>query len=236
MRGALENIFPLSAIEGCFFHFCKALWYNASKLGLKKESELKNTKILIALMKCLVHIKEQERKDIWKDICDVFKEKGPNYHHFLQYFQKNWLSNYFINFVECPVEQLRFRSNNICESFNSKLNRAVAIKHPQIGVLVDKLLDFELNYRTKHLERINAGSQSNQRVYEQESYLPFSYLYTVLNAQSLQIRRYNLRSGKFNDDFWVQILEAVNECYRFLFKNKHLDNLDSNDNANNAGN
>ena len=53
---------------------------------------------------------------------------------------RRWLDSYFINYNETSEEELRFRSNNICKSFNRKLNRTVGSSKPRFGVFVDKVL------------------------------------------------------------------------------------------------
>ena len=228
LRKSLKTCFPKSVIDGCFFHFCKALWTNASKLGLKK-SELDTTKNLICIMKCLVHIKLDEREELWKGICDIYKSKGENYKKFLKYFQYNWLNNYFINFAENSTEEMKLRSNNACESFNSKLNRAIRIKHPNIGILINTLLDFELKYRQNHLEKIDSGSQQLGNSLSKEQFLPFTFIFNFIKARQPTFCLYKLRSITNEEDFWNDVMRAAQECYNYLFKNKDLEDLDSSD-------
>ena len=44
---AIEQMYPKSTIVTCFFHFVKALWTKASKLGLRQKKYKKQTKKLI---------------------------------------------------------------------------------------------------------------------------------------------------------------------------------------------
>jgi len=183
-------------------------------------------------MKCLVHIKIDEREDLWKGICDLYKPKGDYYQKFLKYFQHNWLSNYFINFAENTAEEMKLRSNNTCESFNSKLNRAIKIKHPNIGVLINTLLDFELKYRQNHLEKIDSGSQQLGNSLSKENFLPFTFRFNFIQARQPISCLYRLRSIKQEEEFWKEVMKASQDCYNYIFKNKDLDDLESNDESN----
>ena len=66
LRNAVADCFGREVIiEGCYFHFCKAIWYKAAKLGLtsRKNGSLRKTKILILFLKLLIHMGDgDERK------------------------------------------------------------------------------------------------------------------------------------------------------------------------------
>ena len=55
-------------------HFCKAIWLKCAKLGLTKMNLIHDTKILIGLVKCLVHIRhEVVKKDVGRYLlCTVY--------------------------------------------------------------------------------------------------------------------------------------------------------------------
>lgn len=226
LRNGIQKAFPETVMDGCYFHCSKALWMTAAKLGLKKKSELENTKHLIALMKCIIHMRQEAKQDFWKDVCDLFKPKGSSYEAFLKYFQKNWLDSYSVEFRSATSEELRMRSNNASESFNSKLNRSIGVKNPLIGMLVDKLLDFELEYRMTHLEHIDSGLQHIRPEITKESYLPFTQMFELLERSKPEIHRYNLRSLCLQKEFWTELDKVTHECYRYFFENKLLDELE----------
>ena len=50
-RLALIKVFPKSPILGCYFHYVKAFWYKAKKIGLTRKKHLKETMILLFTLK-----------------------------------------------------------------------------------------------------------------------------------------------------------------------------------------
>ena len=122
--------------------------------------------ILIALLKSLIHItNENDRKRMWEEICAEFKE--PELANLLEYFQTHWLNYYSINVEDS--NGLHFRTNNICESYNSKLSKCIGVRKPQFGLLLDKLLELENRYT--HLDKINNGKNSQILKIDKEQYL-----------------------------------------------------------------
>ena len=222
LRNAMKSCFEGVVIDGCYFHFSKALWYKAAKLGLRKSNIRSDTKILIGLLKFLIHLPNTaEKTKIWQDICDNFKSQFGT---FLKYFQTYWLQSYSITTEDS--DSLRFRTNNICESHNAKLSKFVGVKNPQFGFLLDKLLDIELEERSNHLENVNHGKISQQKTIEVELYLPFSELYRIVEEKKGQISQYNLRSNVFKQNFSAKILKVLEDCENYLFHTKDLDCLD----------
>ena len=55
LRNAIINIFAKKKedVEGCFFHYVKALWFNGRKLGVKK---VKDLKLVIFLLKNILYL------------------------------------------------------------------------------------------------------------------------------------------------------------------------------------
>jgi len=68
LRNALEWTYPESELMGCYFHFCRCLWFYAAKHGLKSSSNIITTRKIISLLKILPHLEEIERKEVFKEI------------------------------------------------------------------------------------------------------------------------------------------------------------------------
>jgi len=73
LRNALNMVFPEAEIIGCFFHYTKALWKKAAKLGLECKEKKPKTAILISIFVILGHIPVKERNEVFielKMICE----------------------------------------------------------------------------------------------------------------------------------------------------------------------
>ena len=68
---------------------------------------------------------------------------------FFKYFTKNWARNKNFYFHKISWENYERRTNNICESFHSIINRQLNMNHPKISYLVEKLKYFSYEaYKT----------------------------------------------------------------------------------------
>lgn len=138
---------------------------------------------------------------------------------FMDYYEKNWKDNIFIDFKSLNNEELNDRTNNVCESFNSVLNKHVGISKPKLAVCVIKLKELELHYRQKTLKKINQGD-TNVIVEEAKlDKLPFTHIYTALKDKEKEIQqsRYQLRSQNNEDKFIKNLYILSRECYLYLF-------------------
>ena len=82
LRNAIEKVFDLEKdnIVGCYFHFVKAIIARAKTLGLlPRKKENKESKLMLGLLKILVHCKENLREDFFKVIKDLYKGKAKSY-------------------------------------------------------------------------------------------------------------------------------------------------------------
>ena len=86
-RLALIKVFPKSQILGCYFHYVKAFWYKAKKIGLTRKKHLKETMILLFTLKLYQFIRSKERDEYLKTIDVIYKDKQP-FNIFIKYFKK----------------------------------------------------------------------------------------------------------------------------------------------------
>jgi hypothetical protein len=118
LRLALLDCFPQSKILGCEFHFIKACWKKAAKLGLKKKELRSSCRVLLNLLTIISHINDIDiRNELFIQIQEIFAPEGEEFLQFTRYYEKNWLGLQFIDLSN--TRELMTRTNNYCESFNS---------------------------------------------------------------------------------------------------------------------
>ena len=145
-----------------------------------QQTLLTKSKIMITLLKMIIHVKLEQQTDFFTQIESMYKEEDNKFSQFLSYFKKNWLQHIFI---QTPGSTNTFfaRTNNCCESFHSKLNNLIPHKRPRAALLIDILKTIEFEYRQLIVAasqgQISAPSVSNSIT------LPFDQLY--LMTQSL---------------------------------------------------
>ena len=93
LQNAIKDVFNVSEdadspkLLGCYFHFVKALIKKAKELKLfLKNSENKNAKLLVGLLKILVHIPKEKKQEFFTSIEATFKNIGTKYETLLKYF------------------------------------------------------------------------------------------------------------------------------------------------------
>jgi hypothetical protein len=138
---ALEDAFPNSKIGCCLFHFGQSLWRKARSFGLEapireNEEAQKWFRRLCALP--LVPEQEMDNAYLW------IQEEAPqlpNVDKMHDYMVETWIDENarFHKSLWNHFGTERHRTNNCSEGFNSKLNRVVAVKHPNIFKIVEVL-------------------------------------------------------------------------------------------------
>ena len=83
----------------------------------------------------------------------MFHRKSILYKEPLKYFKDNWIHDLFIEFQN--LEDVLEDRTNICEDFNSVLNKHIGVLQPSLAVLVSKFKELELYYRMKIIRSIN---------------------------------------------------------------------------------
>ena len=72
---ALKWVFPKSKVLDCQFHFAKALWKRAGKLGLRQKERKRKAAILIKFLLILVHIPKEDRLQYFEDLKSTYKSE-----------------------------------------------------------------------------------------------------------------------------------------------------------------
>ena len=149
---------------GCFFHYSKALWNKAKKKGLLKKQFFKKTYTLIFALKIYIFIRESEKEEYLKEIKNYFKE-NKKIKSFMDYFEKYWSKNNFLNFENCDRNDIIERTDNICEIFHNKLNNLVGNPHPKISFLIEKIKDLTKNQFNKLLDSVLLNNDNTETTF-----------------------------------------------------------------------
>ena len=219
LSNAFLKVFEEPEIKNCYFHYCKALYKKVSKLGLKKESLQSNTILLMAFLKIIPHLQLKEAKGFFDDLKACFLKISPSYRSLLNYYESNWLGQYF---VEGPD-----RTNNICESFNRVINQSVGITHARLAIFVSKLKEFEFLRRTQLIEKYESGRTNSVLIPEDEQHnLPFSKIYRFIATmeENLEQVHYALRSRDMKSKIVSDLKDLAASCYNFFDSEEGLYN------------
>jgi len=219
LRNALEWTYPEAKLLGCYFHFCRCLWFYAAKNGLKSQSRITTTKKIISLLKILPHLDERERKEIFEEINESYKNSEKPFKDFLEYYKRNWLTKYSISFDSIENNDRLVRTNNICEQFNRRLTQKIKIKHPRLSILISNLIDEEDLFKKKI---IGSLSQQHQEIFldhcsvTTDNALPFSNIVEILSKAKKE--KYNFRRILTDEAFTNKLITISEKCEKFIFK------------------
>ena len=139
-------------------------------------------------MKVLTHIQEENlRVAFWEKIKKYY-EKRESYKSFLKYFEKSWLHKHIVEPASNHFEKFE-RTSNICENFHRHFKNYIGMTHPNLGIFVNKLIEFEGIYKKDLLAQIENSFQKSFDSMSSEQLLPFSVLesYIEKNHKSLMI-------------------------------------------------
>ena len=219
LRNALEWIYPDAELLGCYFHYCRCLWFYAAKHGLKLPSRIITTRKIISLLKILPHLDDNERKEIFQEITESFKSSEKVFKDFLEYYKKNWLTKYSINFESIENNDRLIRTNNICEQYNRRLSQKIQIKHPRLSILIANLIDEEDLFKKKiigSLSQQHQGTFLNHCSVSKDKALPFSMIVETMTRAKKE--KYNFRRILTDDTFKNKLIKICEKCEEFLFE------------------
>ena len=145
------------------------------------------------------------------------KKNIPELDKFFEYFEKVWYETYHIEFDKSNKDDIDFRTNNICESYNKKLNKHIKITKPGLGFFVSKILELELDYRKSVLDSVNSGLVIVKPETDIEEKLCFNSLFHYVQKYKQEIPHYNLRSNADKDEFYNGLLHLTEECFNYFF-------------------
>jgi len=216
LRSALQWVFPKATLLGCEFHFVKALWKKAGKLGLRKKERKRKTAIIINFLVIIVHLNVEDRSKYFQELKTNFQHEEKPFQEFLTYFHKNWMELDFINLGE-NREKLT-RTNNYCEGFHSYLSKIylsyltnlehlINHPHPAPAILLEALKEYEFTIRQEAVDSFRNGN--SQRIIEEPVSLPFHKLmhYNDKIQEEINKKRVSLEDVIADEEFF-QIMKT----------------------------
>ena len=150
LRKAITEVLKPKYLQGCYFHFSKAIWKKCRDYGLTSKKFKKESIIFTFCLKIYPYIHNINRIDYIEKLKDYIKDKDKRFHKFLNYFIRNWSKNKSFNFNRISNGNYERRTNNICESFHRILNKIISHYHPKITFLIDKLKFFACDAYKKY--------------------------------------------------------------------------------------
>ncbi|XP_034253510.1 uncharacterized protein LOC117652588 [Thrips palmi] len=166
MRRAWSNIFPDVHLQGCFFHFVRALISYAKEelnmaLLLRREpySELMKSYCSLALLP-----RRFIRRGYNLLVQETRQHGGRVYGRmrpFLAYLLRSWVAHPVKRPWMCVYGSIH-RTNNTCESHNKMLGNFACVPHPNTYNFISALASMEEN-ALADVEALELGEQPNRR-------------------------------------------------------------------------
>jgi len=98
LRRAIKNKLEDCLLDGCYFHYCKAIWKIIKKLNLFKKRLRYNTIIIVFIMKVYPFIKDDKKENFYKKMETYCNNLVANYIKLINYFNKYWKNCDIFNF------------------------------------------------------------------------------------------------------------------------------------------
>lgn len=151
---AIQKVFPDINVVGCYYHWSQAMWRNAKKIFGQRRT--KPEKRLVGLCAVLPLLSKSCLFSGWEYIRQQYGHtENKKIKRFLRYLEKQWLTRDISKILS--VFGNRHRTNNVCESWHTKINSIINKKNTNILTLlneVKKLTNFKNNTRVRTRSRI----------------------------------------------------------------------------------
>ena len=157
---------------------------------------------------------------------------NENYKKLLAYYEKNWINNKYINYVDLAQEEYLIWTNNYLERFQGLLNQSLETIHPKISYLIYKYGVYIKNIYIKITNSlINKIEEKDDK---------FSVINDILSFMNKYNDKYKTKIT-FNNilqssEELVEIIEKANEyCQDITFDNINFfdENSEQNDSIDN---
>ena len=162
LRTSIKDIIKPKALNGCYFHFVKALWKKCREYGLTCKKLREDSILLVFCLKIYPYIHNNKRNSYLEKLKSFINGKDPRYGKMVKYFTKNWFNNKSYNFNRISKDNFKRRTNNIVESFHRTLNKIIPHYHPKISFLADKLKFFAIKTYQKYNNALIGNISENE--------------------------------------------------------------------------
>ncbi|KAG0437958.1 hypothetical protein DMUE_3385 [Dictyocoela muelleri] len=139
----IRTVFLDTVISGCSFHFEQAIWRKINRLGLSTlYEECESFRNSVKSITSLALIPIDHIDHCWSYIVENCNVRSVTLNVFFEYVDTKWINPsrpLFNREIWSQYGNLRGRTNNSAEGFNSKLNRAIQKSNPNFWEIVDKI-------------------------------------------------------------------------------------------------
>ena len=193
LREVIKKVFPNSTIYGNFFHFYKNIWLKAKKFNLCKNENIIYTKKILFALGLIVLIKKENIKKYLKELSEYIKtipeenDLRKNYEIFLNYFRKKWAKSKYINFEGINSEDWNYRTNDIIESFHTKLSKATEYLFPKMSLLIYNIQEVvrsyfpKIDYKLTNVHQNNETEEKKEEIIEDKIINTFQEMFELMN-------------------------------------------------------
>ena len=216
LRKAIKNNFKNCLLDGCYFHYAKEIWKKIKKLKLFKKKLRYETIIVAFIIKVYPFIKDDKRENYCQQIKLYCDNLGGNYPKLNLYFIKYWKECSIFNFTNTTNEIIINRTNNICETFHSKINRNISHYHPKMSYLVDELKNITKSYYDDYIKNLSILKKEKEPFnYIANDIFKFIKKFVYINKENININTIVQNLNKDGESFYhliISILENIVDC------------------------
>ena len=159
---AVRIVLPGARVEGCYFHFAKAIWKHVQTLGLVRAyNRNPRMRLLIRKVVCigflplnLVRMNFQMLRNNAVHLIRIH----PALNRFFGYIERTWVNRnarFPPRLWNVFRRQMEFRTNNAVESYNRKWNDIVGVRHPSLFLFIRSLKNQQVIHETEKQNMLN---------------------------------------------------------------------------------
>ena len=160
---SVQNAFPGARVGGCYFHFVQSLWRHVQNNGLSTIYN-NNNQVHIFLNHCFAlgfvppaNVVNSFSTLVRDNTTQLLILQYPNLQVFIDYLWNTYMvGNFPIILWNVYHRGMSERTNNCVESYHSRWNESVGVRHPSLWILIRKLQDQQSLSRNT-LTRANNG-------------------------------------------------------------------------------
>lgn len=166
MIAAIKDKFPSTNHQGCWFHYCQAIYKEISNLGLLTTYKMKKKVYLFCrYLMCLALLPPQKIIQSFNEICQTAaKELSENdftcFNQLKSYFESFWIKTIGPN--RFSVYNNYLRTNNGQESINGRLKNRIGV-HQNFVKFYDNLIAVTKTFEAE-IFRIGRGKRINRPI------------------------------------------------------------------------
>lgn len=145
---AFQTEFPNISIKGCFFHLNQSIWRAIQRLGLvnayrnnRRIKKLVKKMMALGFLPLLILRINFDNLVASPRTLQLF-HRIPALRELFEYFRRNYLDgNFPPNTWNVFTRPMNIRTNNTIESYHSRWNKAVGVRHPSLWQFIRVLKD-----------------------------------------------------------------------------------------------